>query len=97
MADRPYLFHFFGPGPIPETFKFKVFTLYGPEPFDVHAYRVDTGYLILYSEQPVENNGVRASPIAVFAPGGWLGYAIDLSDQQKLSPHLGFEFTKGED
>lgn len=30
---------------------------------------------MLYKAQPADNNSVRLRPHAVFAPGGWLGYA----------------------
>jgi hypothetical protein len=53
----------------------KVYTLHGPEEFQITNYHIDAGYLILYQAEPADNNSVRLRPAAVFAPGGWLGYA----------------------
>jgi hypothetical protein len=91
----PYLAHYFGPGPLHATFTLKVFTLQGVETFEPYGYRLDAGHLILYRAEEAENNSVRLDPFAVFAPGGWIGYALSATDKQKLAP-IGFEFRPPE-
>lgn len=93
MPDRPYLDHYLGPGPLQPSFKIKVFTLHGTESFMIHGYRLDVGYLILYEASETDKGAVRANVQAVFAPGGWLGYALDEAQKGSLVP-IGFEFRR---
>ena|SRR5579872_6906669 len=95
MADGPYLAHYFGPGPMHETFKMRVFTLHGPETFETYTYLIDSGFLMLYQARLADNNkDVRLDLTAAFAPGGWLGYALDEDSKQRGLPPVGFEFRK---
>jgi len=77
-----------------ETFNMKVFTLHGFETYAAYGYRIDTGYLIVLTAEPAENNSVRLDPVAVFAPGGWLGYALE--DKAARRGPIRFEFKPGE-
>jgi hypothetical protein len=75
MSDRPYLGHWFGHGPVPEPGKMRVFTMAGVEEFKITNYHIDAGHLVLMIASPADGDSIRLDPIAVFAPGGWLGFA----------------------
>jgi hypothetical protein len=47
--------------------------------------------LILYRSELKDANTVHAYPVAVFVPGGWLGYANDDDGSDKELTGMGFK------